>query len=72
MLYVINVFDLNFLETPKNSPARVTVSESITKENLYAAYKKFHGRYHNHKMKYTEIANKFKQTVTTHDKDKVI
>jgi len=23
-------FDLNFLETPKNSPARVTVSESTT------------------------------------------
>ncbi|VVC24646.1 Hypothetical protein CINCED_3A009052 [Cinara cedri] len=103
-------------ETPKNSPARVTVSESttvdlgkfsqsssslvndhisfyndiesaselddsvsvvseyaneITKENLYAAYKKLHGRYHKHKIKYTDLANKFKQTVMTHDKDKI-
>ncbi|KAL4143806.1 hypothetical protein QTP88_006085 [Uroleucon formosanum] len=103
-------------ETPKNSPARVVVSESttvdlgkfsqsssslvndhlsfqndiesaseiddsvsvvseyaneITKENLYAAYKKLHGRYHKHKFKYTELADKFKQTVTIHDKDKI-
>ncbi|XP_022172588.1 golgin subfamily A member 4-like isoform X2 [Myzus persicae] len=103
-------------ETPKNSPARVAVSESttvdlgkfsqsssslandhlsfhtdiesaseiddsvsvvseyaneITKENLYAAYKKLHGRYHKHKFKYTELADKFKQTVTIHDKDKI-
>ncbi|XP_060835681.1 golgin subfamily A member 4-like isoform X1 [Rhopalosiphum padi] len=103
-------------ETPKNSPARVAVSESttvdlgkfsqsssslvndhlsfhtdiesaseiddsasvvseyaneITKENLYAAYKKLHGRYHKHKFKYTELADKFKQTMTIHDKDKI-
>ncbi|XP_027838699.2 golgin subfamily A member 4-like isoform X1 [Aphis gossypii] len=103
-------------ETPKNSPARVVVSESttvdlgkfsqsssslvndhlsfhtdiesaseiddsasvvseyaneITKENLYAAYKKLHGRYHKHKFKYTELADKFKQTMTIHDKDKI-
>jgi len=46
-------------------------ANEITKENLYAAYKKLHGRYHKHKIKYTELINKFKQTVTTHDKDKV-
>ncbi|XP_050436098.1 putative leucine-rich repeat-containing protein DDB_G0290503 isoform X2 [Adelges cooleyi] len=103
--------------TPKNSPARVAVSESttvdlgkfsqsssslandhhssfntdlesaseiddnvsvvseyaneITKENLYAAYKKLHGRYHKHKNKYAELASKFKQTLLTHDKDKI-
>lgn len=47
-------------------------ANEITKENLYAAYKRLHGRYHKHKIKYTEIANKFKQTVMTHDKDKVL
>lgn len=47
-------------------------ANEITKENLYAAYKKLHGRYHKHKFKYTELADKFKQTVTIHDKDKVI
>ncbi|XP_025419297.1 golgin subfamily A member 4-like isoform X2 [Sipha flava] len=102
-------------ETPKNSPARVAVSESttvdlgkfsqsssslmndqlsfhtdiesaselddsvsvvseyaneITKENLYAAYKKLHGRYHKHKIKYTELSNHLKQILTSHDKDK--
>lgn len=47
-------------------------ANEITKEKLYAAYKKLHGRYHKHKIKYTELANKFKQTITTHDKDKVV
>jgi len=47
-------------------------ANEITKENLYAAYKKLHGRYHKHKFKYTELADKFKQTVTMHDKDKVM
>lgn len=47
-------------------------ANEITKENLYAAYKKLHGRYHKHKIKYTELTNKFQQTVTIHDKDKVM
>lgn len=46
-------------------------ANDITKENLYAAYKKLFGRYHKNKNKYLELNGKFKQMLLTHDKDKV-
>ncbi|XP_050532846.1 golgin subfamily A member 4 isoform X1 [Daktulosphaira vitifoliae] len=46
-------------------------ANDITKENLYAAYKKLFGRYYKNKNKYLELNSKFKQMLLTHDKDKI-